>query len=126
MEKKTFKAEIKVNFKQVIIIILLLGLIASIPFIVTYIQNPDKKNISELVSITLEDMNFSSVTAEDEPFLITIPLINAQIDLTILKKNPQLFFFIGGVLFFFSVLMVITLARVLLRKKPKQKNIHDI
>ena len=116
MGKNPFKPEIKINFKQIILIILILGTIACIPFVISYIQNPDKRSIGEIVETTIASFKISTVTEADTPFTLTIPIITQEIDITILKKNPQLITYSGLGFVAFAVLIGITLMRSLAKK----------
>lgn len=109
-KQSNFKPSIQVNLKQVIIIAIILLLIASIPFVYSYLTNPDSKSFSQIVDKTIA--SFSIETKEtDSPMTMTLPLIGAEIDLTIIQQNPQLLVYGGAIFVFIALLIGITLIR---------------
>ncbi len=108
-EDTHFKPSLKVNFKQIIVIILILSAFAFIPFVVNYINNPDKTSIKEIFTQTIESFKIKT-TKTDEPFLVEIPIIEKNIDLTVLKQNPQLLTYSG--LGFISISIILGIALI--------------
>lgn len=115
-EKKTkFKISLKTNFKQVIVIVFLLGLILSIPFIITYIQSPTKISVKESISQTIESFKPATSSNGDE-FIVTLPLLNTDLNLSILKKNPKLLTYAGLALLSLAILIGITILKNIFKK----------
>jgi hypothetical protein len=100
----------KVTTKQVIIIVLLVSCFISIPFIVDYLQSPEKVSLQESISTTFENLKFK-YEETDQPFMIKLPIINTEINLTVFKQNPQLITYIGLGFVTISLIMGITLLR---------------
>jgi hypothetical protein len=109
MDKQSkFKISFKVNSKQIIAIIIITIIFVLIPFVISYISNPDKKNINEIVKQTIESFKIKSYET-DSPFIVTIPIINKRVNLTIIKQNPQLVIYGGLFLFTISIIIGISL-----------------
>ena len=110
MEKESkFKISFKANSKQLIAIIIIIIIFILIPFIISYIGNPDKRNITEIIKTTTESFKIKNYET-DSPFLITIPIVNKSINLTIIKQNPQLVTYTG--LFLFTVAIIIGISLI--------------
>lgn len=109
------KPTVKVDFKQIIIIVLIILLFISIPFIISYVQNPEKRSVSDIISHTFESFKIKSLETE-EPYIFKVPLFNTDLDLTVVKQNPMLVTYAGVVLLFISTLITITLIRNIRRK----------
>ena len=110
-----FKPSVSINFKQIIIIVVVLGAILSIPLIISFVSNKERESLKESFSKTLAGFKISTDKEVDSPFVLTIPVINTEVDLTILKQNPQLVVYIGLGLVTLSILIGITLIRSLMR-----------
>lgn len=115
-EKKTkFKISLKTNFKQVIVIIIVLALILSIPFIITYIQSPTKISVKESITQTIDSFK-STTSSNGDEFILTVPIINLDLNLSILKKNPKLLTYAGLAFLSLAILIGITLLKNLFKK----------
>ncbi len=114
-EKKKFRISLKTNFKQVIVIIFTLAFILSIPFIVNYIQSPTKISLKENISQTIESFKPSTTSNGDE-FIVTLPLINTDVNLSIIKKNPKLLTYAGLALLSLAILIAITILKNIFKK----------
>lgn len=109
-----FKPSIKVDFKQIVIIILILSVFVAIPFIINYVQNPNKGSIKETITQTIESFKIKTFET-DSPFTVNIPIINKDVDLTIIKQNPQLVTYIGLGMIAVAILVGIALIKNLRR-----------
>jgi hypothetical protein len=105
-----FRFSVKIDFKQTLLIGLILSIFIAIPIVVNYLQNPNRRPIDEILSQTVESIKIKSYDT-DSPFMINIPIVNKELDLTILKQNPQLLIFAGIIFGVFSMLTAITLLR---------------
>jgi hypothetical protein len=100
----------KVTIKQVVLIIVILACFAAIPFVVYYIKSPDKVSIEESISNTLQNLKFKNEET-NQPFMVKLPLTNTEVNLTIVKQNPQLISYFGIGCVSVSLIVGITLLR---------------
>lgn len=114
-EKTKFRISLKTNFKQIIVIIFILAFILSIPFIVNYIQSPTKISLKENITQTMESFKPSTISNGDE-FLVTLPLVNVDLNLSIIKKNPKLLTYAGLAFLSLAILIGITLPKNIFKK----------
>jgi len=114
-KESNFHISFQVNFKQIIVIIFILAIILSIPFIINYISSPTKISIKDSISQTIKSIKTPSSSSDDE-FIVTIPLLNTNVDLSILKKNPKLLTYAGLALLSLAILIAISLVKNLLKK----------
>jgi hypothetical protein len=113
MEKDPyFKPSVKVDAKQIIIIIVILATIAAIPFVINFVRSGGSSSFSQTISDTLEDFKIKTGD-DDSPFLVTIPIINTELNLTVVKQNPQLVIYLGLAFITIAILVGVTLIRSL-------------
>lgn len=105
-----FKPSININSKQVITIIIILLVFVSIPFVINYFQSPNKGAIKETIAQTVESFKIKTFET-DSPFTVNIPIINKDLDLTIIKQNPQLVTYIGLGMITVAILVGIALIK---------------
>jgi hypothetical protein len=109
-----FKPSLHVNFKQVIIIVVILAIIVSIPFIIGFVQNPEK--LSNVVADIKDDFQIKTNSADSKDSLIvTLPIVPVKVNLTIFKQNPQLLTYFGLACIALAILIAITIARSMRR-----------
>lgn len=117
MEKDPyFKPSVKIDFKTLIIIIIVLGLIFSIPFLISFIRSGGTGSLGETFKETLAGFKISTEGDSGNPFIITIPILNVDLNLTVVKQNPRLIVYVGLALFSMAILIGITLIRSLAKK----------
>ena len=99
---------VSVNPKQLIIGILVLGIIIATPLLYSYYRNPNRTSITQTISEFVNDLK-----AEDggDTQTVNIPIVNKQIDISVLQRNPQLLMYVGIIFFVFALLIGITLFR---------------
>ena len=114
-QRPPLKFSIKATWKQIFIIVLILGVIVTIPLAFEYFNNPNRQPIGEAVDQLVDKFKLES-SDENTPFLITLPLINKEIDISILKQNPQLITFAGAGFIFIALIVGITLLRNIKKK----------
>lgn len=108
-KQSSFRLSLDINFKQIIVILLILAILFSIPLAVGYIQSPDKTSLNEILNSTVETFRLKTEET-DSPFMLTIPVVNTDVDLTIVKQNPQLITYAG--LFFVTISILIGIALI--------------
>ncbi|MBN2016361.1 hypothetical protein JW766_06060 [Candidatus Dojkabacteria bacterium] len=114
-KKVSFRPSIQVNCKQLFVIACILGLFILIPSTISYLLNPDRKPVDETFSLVLKSLKIETYDT-DSPLMLTIPLVNKEVNLTVFKQNPQLIIAVGAVLAVFALIIAITLVRNLRRK----------
>lgn len=114
MEKDPyFKPSVTVDVKQVVIIILVLAVIAATPFIIRFVKSGGSSSIGDIVRETIESFKITTDTEVDSPFIVTIPVINTDVNLTVIKQNPQIITYLGLGFVTGAILVGITLIRSL-------------
>ena len=111
-----FKPSVDVDLKTIIIIIVVLVIILSSPFVIGFIRSGGTSSLGETFKETLAGFKISQVQEGEEPFIITIPIVATEVNLTVVKQNPQLIVYIGLVLFTVAILVGITLIRILMKQ----------
>jgi len=114
-----FRLSLKVNIKQIIIILGTLVIIALIPIIISFLLNPEGGSITERISNAFESFELNTED-QGEKQTFTIPLLNQEIDISLLKSNPQLVIFIGIALILISIVIIMTLVKRRIRVKSKK------
>lgn len=112
----TFQPTFKVNLKTCIVIIAVLGIIAAIPFIVNYIQNPEKRTPKEIIAQTVEDFT-PEIDPEGDQLILTIPFTSLSLNLTVFKQNPQLIMYAGGGFLLIAGILFIALTKNFVRRR---------
>lgn len=112
MDKQSskFRLSFKVNAKQILIIIFTLIILASIPILISFLLNPEGGSVMDRVSHAFESFKLNP-EGEDSTKTFTIPLIDKDVNISVLHRNPQLVIFIGIALIIISIVTVMRLAR---------------
>ena len=113
--KSKFRVSLNTNFKQVIVIIIVLSLILSIPFVINYIQSPTKISLKENIAQTIESFK-TSTSSNVEEFIVTLPILNVDINLSVIKKNPKLLTYAGLAFLSLAILIGISLVKNIIKK----------
>lgn len=112
----SFRLSINTNKKQLVIMALIVLVFISVPIIVAFIQNPQMIDVGGKFE-GIREILLQSGSADTSPLVITIPIVGKQVNLTILKRNPQLIIFGGLGLLVIAMIFGVTLLRNLGRKK---------
>lgn len=63
-------------------------------------------------------------TQESSSKVVSIPLINADIDFGIFYDNPQLLYGVGGVFLFAAVIIAVALAKNFMQNRQVEEGVH--
>ena len=105
-----FKPSVSVNFRQLVTIVFIFIIILSIPFIYQFITDSEIHSLNDLFAHTINSLKIDTTT-ETSQLIFNVPLLNVPIDLTVLRRNPQLLIYGGLMLIIFAILIGITLIR---------------
>jgi len=113
--RKPFKLSIQTNRRQIFVIAIILVFIVSIPLAIDYFQNPNKVNIKESITSTFQKLKPVQQQNDDTQYIVTLPIVQKEVDVSVLKKNPQILIYIGIGFFIIAMIVGITLLRNTLR-----------
>ncbi len=108
-KKRNYNLSLGVNVKQFVVAAVTLILVLALPFIYTYVKDPNKKSIRHLISSTIEGSG--AYSEGEESFVVNIPVVNYQVDLSVVERNPQLLIYVGVVFLVIAFLIIISLVR---------------
>lgn len=107
-----FKLSIDINFKKFVVTVILLATILGTPFIINYAKNKEESSLSHVLG------EFTASEEVEDRFIITLPLINIDLDLTIIKQNSQVVVYIGFGLVAVALIVGVVLIKRLLKNEP--------
>jgi hypothetical protein len=110
-EREPFKLSIQTNRRQIFVIVIILLFIVLIPLTIDYIQNPDKVNIKESITSTFQKLKPVQQQSDKTQYFITLPIVQKEVDVSVLKNNPQILIYAGIGFFIIAMIIGITLLR---------------
>ncbi|MDD3647457.1 MAG: hypothetical protein PHS44_03085 [Candidatus Dojkabacteria bacterium] len=107
----SFRPSIKITLLQAVVIITTLSVIAAVPVVIEHFFLADKDS----GSVTKE---IAKSPGSDE-FVLQLPVTGTNLDLSAVKKNPQLITYAGLAFISIAILVGMSLVKNMLRKKSQ-------
>ena len=98
---------ININPTQLIISLIILGIIVAVPIFYNYYRNPDRTSIRKTADEVVETVKQD----DSQPLILTIPIVEKELDLTIVRKNPNLIMYLGISFFFISIILGLAIVK---------------
>ncbi|MBU0975442.1 MAG: hypothetical protein ABIE03_03790 [Patescibacteria group bacterium] len=107
---KSFRPSFRITLLQGVVIFITLAVIAAVPASIEYLINSNHKSSNEVAEVPGDNYT--------EQFIVKLPVTGTDIDLSAVKKNPQLITYAGLGFISVAILVGMSFAKNMLGKKP--------